>query len=89
MTFVINATVVKVDKMVGGHDDGNTFVRLSATAGEELTNSDPVKQAVYSNTEGAIKRVSVNLIFEGSEPPLSEGDIVQFQGHFVSQNSKF
>jgi len=80
MTFVINATVTEVTTEIP--DRGNTLVRLSATAGEEVTNHGQTVQAVYSNTEGVIRSVAIVMIVEGTDAPLAVGDVVLFNGHF-------
>lgn len=82
MTFQINATVIEVTTEIP--DRGNTLVRLSATASEEVTTYGRVTQAVYSNTEGVIRSVAIVMIFEGTDAPLAVGDVVPFQGHFTA-----
>lgn len=87
MTFTINATVAKVIAIDGGEDEGNTLVRLTAKAGEEVERYGQPAQAIYSNTEGVIKNVSIHFIIEGTDPPLTEGDVVSFTGHFTKPAS--
>jgi len=83
MTFTINATVVNVTPIQEG-DKEVSHIRLTATTGKDVTSHGQVMQAIYSNTEGAIEHVKIDLFVSGSKQPLAEGDVVSFTGHFTA-----
>lgn len=88
MTMTARVTVTSVDQ---GDDDSPTVIKAEAKLDEKVANpaagtyeGAPAElDAIYSNTEGKVTRVSVEFEIAGPTK-VAEGDLIQLSGHFQS-----
>lgn len=61
------------------HLPGTKQVRIVAIAKDD---------AIHSNTEGAIKHISINFVVDGAKSQLAVGDEINISGHFGSYSTQ-